>query len=548
MSSVLPTPARLSLRDICIVSAVYLASFLIVSGFPHVLIAFPLDDSWIHQVVARNFARYGTLGFIPGVWSSGSSSLLWTLVLAINWKFLPAINPVLYSDALNIVFLVAIGIAMLAMARKDGLPNSSCWIWALAPAFNGNFVWLGLLGMEHVLFVMLSVVGIYLWFESGLRSAVLCALCLGALTITRPEGVVLAFLAVLGAPLARRGRRDILILISAVTVCVAASLAANLRTSQSWLPMTYEGRKWLYFGSVHVPLKARFLFLLQLFATILRPWSARTPVVLFLQAFAVLLIAAGIRRLYRERRLRAGFLCVWSFVLIGTYFLMLPAPSHAGRYQPLFLALNLPIMFLGFESSLHFVSQRFRAPRRRVIVHRATLLALCLVSSVASLVLWRQVARDSTTVIESTHATMAEYIVGHIPPPTKVAAFDIGRIGYLYGGKLIDLGGLTNSAFLPYMRQHRVMDYLDARDISYFVWPSQPDGDSTIPNALIITPQIRRRLVTVATFCAPKAAWEINSEAIGNITRCQVLYRVKGDNSAPSGDGAVLPVHLSTHK
>jgi hypothetical protein len=521
------TASRLSIRDIFIVAAVYLFSFLIVAGFPHILMAFPLDDSWIHQVVARNFARYGTLGFIPGVWSSGSSSLLWTLVLTVNWKFLPAVNPVIYSDVLNLVFLIAIGLGLLAMARKDGLPKSSCWIWALTPALNGNFVWLGTIGMEHVLFVALSVAGIYLWFQTGLRSSLLSALCLGALCITRPEGLVLPFLAVIAVPLAQRSRKDVAILVSFVALCIASSLAINQLTSHSWLPMTYAGRKWLYFGSVHVPLKARLLFPFMLVYSLSRALTAAHAALLFPQAVSLLLITVGLYRLFRERRLRAGFLCFWSFALLGTYFIMLPALSHAGRYQPLFLALNFPLMFLGLETILHHYAPALNTPRRRILSQSALVLTVCLLCSAFSLSLWRKVTRDSTVAIESTHATMARYLMHQLPPHTSLAAYDIGRIGYLYGANLIDLGGLTDSSFLPYMQQHRILDFLDRNHIPYFVWPSALDGSSTIPDAFAITPQTSQKLIRVVSFCAPKDAATINYEVIGNVTRCQDLYRLK---------------------
>ncbi len=321
------TSTRLSIRDVSIVTAVYLASFLIIAGFPHALMGFPLDDSWIHQDVARNLARYGTLGFIPGVWSSGSTSLLWTFVLAANWKLFPAINPAVYSGILNLLFLIAIGLGLLAMARKDGLPKSSCWIFALAPALDGNFIWLGLLGMEHVLFVVLSVLGIYLWFQTSLRSAILCALCLGALSITRPEGLTLAFLAVLASRWAHRGRRDMLILISAVTICVAAFLATNLLTSHSWLPLTYAGRKWLDFGSKKIPTKWRLRFPIQLVGDIMNSWHLGKAIIP-LTPIMITLIGAGIKTLFSERWLRIRFLCVWCAVMIGTYFVMLPTGSN----------------------------------------------------------------------------------------------------------------------------------------------------------------------------------------------------------------------------
>src|SRR5882757_4239240 len=517
------TPSRLSVRDLCIVAAVYLLSFLFLLGFPHPLLGFPLDDSWIHQVVARNLAHDGTLGFIPGVRSSGSSSLLWSFLLAANWKFLPAMSPVVYSGLLSGFLLIATGWGLLAMARKDGLPETSCWIWALTPALSGNFMWLGTVGMEHVLFVALSVVGVYLWFQESLRSAVGCAICLGALSLTRPEGMVLAVFIVLGSRWARRGLRDILIVISAVTLCVLASLTANFVTSHSWLPTTYAGRKWLYFGTEKVPFLARIEFPYTLARNILHPWAIRqTHLLYFVSAIVLIFTAIGVWDLFHARRVRTSFLCTWSFVHIGIYAVMLPSRSHGGRYQPLFLALSFPLMYFGVEIVVRRISQSFHAPRPRALFQATTML-VCLLGGLFSLKVWREVTRDGIIAIEMSHGKMGEFLVDTLPPQSRVASFDIGRIGYIYGGRLVDLGGLTDSSLLPYMREHRLMDYLAERDIPYFVWPSNPDGGSGVPQVLDLTPQIRRKITTLASFCAPGDAWAISYAATTDAAPCQTL-------------------------
>ena len=54
--------------------------------------------------------------------------------------------------------------------------------------------------------------------------------------------------------------------------------------------------------------------------------------------------------------------------------------------------------------------------------------------------------------------------------------------GYIYGSRLSDLGGLTDSSFLPYLRQNRVLDYMEIRGIQYFVGQprqTEPSSDWT---------------------------------------------------------------------
>ncbi len=43
---------------------------------------FPLDDAWIHQTFARNLVQFKEWSFNPGYPTSGSTSPLWTLLLA----------------------------------------------------------------------------------------------------------------------------------------------------------------------------------------------------------------------------------------------------------------------------------------------------------------------------------------------------------------------------------------------------------------------------------------------------------------------------------
>lgn len=521
------SPTPLSVSDILIVASVYLLSLLFVVGFPHPLAGFPLDDSWIHQVVARNLAQDGTLGFIPGVRSSGSTSLLWSILLAAKWKFLPTMHPVLYSDLLNALLLIVTGCGLLAMARKDGFSKTSCWIWALSPALSGNFIWIGTIGMEHVLFVALSVASIYLWFDSGRYSVVSCALCLGALSLSRPEGLVLTALIVLSSRWARRERRDILFVMLVVMVFVCVTFTANFITSHSWLPTTYTGRKWLYFGTEKVPNFTRVLFIIALFQNVLHPWVVlqRHPPYLY-KAIVIVLIMIGLVDVFREHRRRIALLCIWSFVHIGIYAIMLPASSNAARYQPLYLALNFPLMFRGAEIVFRKISFGVRYRRTWDFFQTAALIAACVLCGFFSLRVWREVTKDGITVIESSHARMGELLIDKMPPQSKVAAFDIGRMGYLYGGSLVDLGGLTDNSFIPYLREHRLINYLEDRNIPFFVWPSNPDGSSNVPNIFVFTPESRRQMIAIASFCAPVKEYHLSDEATGLAAPCQTLYQL----------------------
>src|SRR5664279_3930986 len=84
---------KLSRRDLLIlvgavilIVTIYLLTSQVTYG-----IGFPLDDSWIHQTYARNLALRGEWAFRPGIPSAGSTSPLWSALLALG--FLLRLSP-----------------------------------------------------------------------------------------------------------------------------------------------------------------------------------------------------------------------------------------------------------------------------------------------------------------------------------------------------------------------------------------------------------------------------------------------------------------------
>src|SRR5580658_976419 len=123
----------LTWRWFLLVSLVYLAGLCALGvGLRHGL-GFPLDDSWIHQVIARNLVEHHTLGFTPGVASSGSSSTLWSFVLALGLVIFPVHSPVLFPLLLNSILLMLSGCLVWRMAVLDGLPLTYAAALAMLP-------------------------------------------------------------------------------------------------------------------------------------------------------------------------------------------------------------------------------------------------------------------------------------------------------------------------------------------------------------------------------------------------------------------------------
>ena len=153
---------------------------------------FALDDAWIHQVYARNLALRGEFAFFPGQPSAGSTSPLWTVLLSAG--YLIQMDFRVWAYLLGAVFLGA-GASTAARLTSHWLPLPHPHIPLLISLFlllEWHLAWSAVSGMEILLFVFLSLL-LLERFYAGERAWVL-GLIAGLLTLTRPEGIVLAAL------------------------------------------------------------------------------------------------------------------------------------------------------------------------------------------------------------------------------------------------------------------------------------------------------------------------------------------------------------------
>jgi hypothetical protein len=505
----------------CLCGLAYVCAFFVLASVLVHRIGFPLDDSWIHQVIARNFAEYHKLGFAPGKLTAGSTSLLWSALFALYWTVFPHLSPVIANAGTSAVLLFLIGYVLKAITEEDDLPSGVSWCLALAPLASGNFLWFGMIGMEHLLFILLSLCLVRCWlrkppikscFEGaglvaqgfslgslrrqrpskhwgfspgGNANLYLLALLSFLLVLTRPEGLFLGLLLLLTLRTARRSWTALVAAFAGGALALAVIVGTNWLISHSLTPQTMQGRQFLYRFSADAGLRTRLIFLGQIVARCLKTWSFLAPRELLhgrgllLGAPVVLLLAigllAGLRRLYQLRARRMLLLCAWGGLIVLLYTAVLPSAGHGGRYLAVPLTLFLPLELLG----LHQLLSASRPTQR----HAWALVAcVALLSGARSLAIWREATTAQIAQIETEHGVMATWLQNTLPSSSfaqgKVAVFDIGRIGYQLHGNVVDLGGLMDATYLPYVLQHRTADYLFARGIQYVVLPSAADEDS----------------------------------------------------------------------
>lgn len=540
----------------CVLLALQLSG-LIAVGWPAARLGYPLDDSWIFSVLARNVAQHHSWGYNPDVATSGATSLGWTALLAFNTRFL-GLSPLTFSHGLNALSFGVLGQLILRLALRAEASVARALALAVLFCVPGNVLWLVWSGMEPVLFLTLVTAAVLCMPAVAsasrlLASGVPTGLLLGAAAALRPDSVAAACVLLAGCALDPRTRRLALTALGLVLAIYAANLLFNLLLTGSPLPVTLQGRKWLEelpeHGLAPLPRMAAYFMVrcLHLGANLLLLKDAPIAVFMALVALTAVLIAVGVAHSLREIDARwsngsgrLGHLVLFSLAHSFTYLVLFPSVGQGGRYQPFALALFGPLTFIGIErlagSSARPLLWRVRRPAQ------ALLLCVCALSWPA----WRSCLRQGIAVIDATHRDIARR-VAQLPPSARVGSFDIGAIGYFAGRPIVDLGGLVDRAYQPYMWSRTVDTYLLEQHVEYIVLPeyyakppAQPSANyfyRRVDEEMPETPSFGERLgisksallglEEIAAASAPRELWAYPALLTGVALPRQILYRVQ---------------------
>ncbi len=423
---------------------------------------FPLDDAWIYQTYARNLAQMGQWAFVPGVPSSGSTSVLWTLMVTPG-HLLP-LDPRLWTQAAGLLTLVAVGLGAARLFPQASLRLSLAV--GLAVALEWHLVWAAASGMETALFAAL-LVWFWVWrqrhdpatmghrWQDGLRLGVGG----GLLMLARPEGVLAAGVAGLYG-LLQRGRladkaRWAVLAGVGFGLLLAPFLALNLSTGGTLWPNTFYAKQTEYAVLWQVP------YLRRLFDQVAAAFVG--PQVLLIPALVISLV-----RWVRERPLRwAGTLpLIWAALHWALYAARLPVTYQHGRYAMPTVPLVVAYGVWGMVNIIKPKAQQ-RAVRLGILVW---LLAVAMLFPLFLAVLGAPAYAQDVAFIETEMVATARWLAEHTAPDAVIAAHDIGALGYFAPRPLVDLAGLVSPDVLPYMHDAEALhDYIVASGAQYVV-------------------------------------------------------------------------------
>lgn len=449
-------------------------------------LGFPLDDSWIHQVLARNLALHGRLAFHPGEPSAASTAPLWTFLLALGYR--AGLNPYLWAHLLGTLSLGVTGWLTYRLGRRL-FPQES---W-LAPAagllvfLEWHLAWAAFSGMETALFVLLTLLFLLLALEERTSPWVLGAV--GALaTLTRPEGFVLFLWGLVWRMIGPVGRADtsfrrrgldtsspqgswarrrlsgvlrpMLGALIPYLALVGPYLLLNALISGRPLPSTFYAKHAFYSQGFSLTLSSSYLWgVLQFFTS--------GPLLLLLPGLAFLLVRGFGRRedqgsataaQPRELLLVLG----WVGGLIGVYLVWLPVLYHHGRY----LMPTLPLLLLlGLAGSRELLARLHLPLLRRIAPFLLLLQTLGLWWNGGGVYAW------NVKFINDEQVAVASWLRDNTASDSLIATHDVGAIGYFSQRAVIDTAGLVSQDFTDAPRDYgRVVALMQQRGVEYLIF------------------------------------------------------------------------------
>lgn len=436
--------------------ALYLLSSRL-TGF----LGFPLDDAWIHQTYARTFAQTGQWAFIPGQPSAGSTSPLWTLFLSLGYFLRVEYRAWTYALGALLLGLNAWLAYRLALSLWPER-RAAAWLAGLCVALEWHLIWAAASGMETLLF---SALALAVFVIPPRRSGWLGAL-VGLSLFARPDGLTLLPFALLRvwlassfairfSPFASRSGSSLYALrftLFAFALLCLSYLAFNQALGGDWWPNTFAAKQAEYAVMRSAPMLTRL---------------SRVAVPPFIGALAVLSpgVLAGLWGGVRRQAWSALLPLLWVVSFIAAYVLRLPVDYQHGRYVMPVIPV-LAVLGVGGLASVARFNSTALLPR---VLSRAWALTAGVVLLAFVFIGAQGYARD-VQFIESEMVTTARWVNQNLPPTARLAAHDIGALGYFGGRPLLDLAGLVSPEVIPFIRDEaRLHDWLNAQGATHLV-------------------------------------------------------------------------------
>ena len=421
-------------------------------------IGFPLDDAWIHQTYARNLADLGEWSFVPGITSAGSTSPLWTVILAL-FHLVTKDAPLGLTYLMGAVWLWALAcFAELIFRRSFATYKSNFPAAGVLMVLEWHLVWAGASGMETLLFAALILAVFYLFLNKNNRYGYrLAGLMIGVGVWVRPDALTLlgplVFIIFFQKPNWSFRLKEIGSSLAAAALPLAAYLTFNFMLSGQIWPNTFYAKQTEYASMREVSVLIRYGKIITL------------PLV----GVGILLLPGFLYKSYRSiRTCNVYWLAaiLWWLGYSLVYALRLPVTYQHGRYlipaMPVFFVIGLvgSMEGLGFGKNTGSI--------RRVI--RSVWAGATAIVLAAFLVMGGTSYGRDVAIINTEMVAAAKWLNTHTAADDLIAVHDIGAVGYFTQRRIIDLAGLVTPEVVPFIRDDaKLAQFLDQKRADYLM-------------------------------------------------------------------------------
>ncbi len=425
-------------------------------------LGFPLDDGWIHAQFASHLAAGHGLVFNLGEPSAGSTSPLWTVLVALSVA--AGADVVVGAKILGCACVAATAIAGARLTHVVSGSVPAAWLAGLSVALSARMTWASVSGMEVGLASALLLLAL-LAFVSGRHPASWGALA-GLAGVARPElfpliGVLAVFHLRQGSPRSRLvGWRGVILALGAFAVVFGLYAAVNWSHGGTIFPTTFSAKsKPQGLGYALSSLDGAELVrsltvrVVENTSLLLRFFFEQSQVLFATFLVGCLALAGALRqqRVVRGAAVIVVFLALEA-ALLGAMAADVPLYAQEGRYVLPLLALFFCVGALGLDALRPITTNGW-------IVPAIALVALARLASQDVRFAGRYV--DQVNNINALHVEMGRWAATHTAPGAMLAANDIGALGYFSGRTILDLEGLITPGILPFKAGKRHMAYLE---------------------------------------------------------------------------------------
>ena len=524
-----------------------------LSPFPQ---EFPMDDTYIHFVYAENLAEGKGLFFsFPDEQGVGTTSISWVAILALGHRL--DLSMLILAKCLGMFALLVTSFGAFQLLKPLIDPRLA-WVGALLVGISGNMLWFALSGMETMLFVALGVLAL-LAYRS--QRWLLVGLLLGSLTLTRPEGILLAVaLALLELIQTRRITRGLLIAGGVCAIVASPWFGYLLWRTGHLLPTSAVGKQfthqvgmqfvldskpgmaWLgqvpalvYLGSWVIYILEFTLGGMSLPAPYIPLASVAEGLTYSVSLWAIgswgialFMIFTGVKRILRptlwrtwlqdpERRTWLLFL-LWIGLHNLVFMIWMPVPGTASRYG----AINHVGLWLVILAGL----DNYRGRRVQFPIFLTCVLLIAGVNTFY----WDRVYQANLEHMREVRMTAAEYVRSELPPDSRCAASDVGAIRYFSQGPIIDMGALVNPEAGRWFLEGDSDQYLLENGATCLVVPGRANESSEgwfdIVNIMGLSESPLLTLEHLATFEIEHERWLLGYLPTNNYQASVVIYNV----------------------